>query len=210
VSLGGAGKSAVLGYTMPFWTALFAWPFLGERITRTRWIALALAAVGLAFVVAPLDPHAFVADGLAIAAGISWAASAVYAKRLRAAHDVELLSLTAWQLLWGTLPLVVLMLVIPTPIRWTGSFIAAMAFMSIGGGALGWFLWMFILSRLPAGVAGIASLATPVVGVAAAALQLHEIPPPAQMAGMALIVVALVVNARSAAPPSETEAPEPP
>ncbi len=197
VSIGGAGKSAVLGYTMPFWTALLAWPFLGERITRIRWIALALAAVGLAFVVAPLDPHAFVADALAVAAGISWAASAVYAKRLRARFDVELLSLTAWQLLWGTLPLVVLMFAVPTPIHWTASFVATMAFMSIGGGALGWFLWMFILSSLPAGVAGIASLATPVVGVLAAALQLHEIPPPTQLAGMALIVVALVVNARS-------------
>jgi drug/metabolite transporter (DMT)-like permease len=84
--------------------------------------------------------------------------------------------LTAWQLLWGTIPLVVLTLLLPAPIHWNASFIAAMAFMSVGGGALGWFLWMFILSRLPAGVAGIASLATPVVGVSAAAIQLREIP----------------------------------
>src|SRR5579884_4444269 len=76
VAIGGAGKSAILGYTMPFWTALLAWPFLGERITRLRWVALALAAAGLALVVAPLDRHTFVSDGLAVAAGISWAASA--------------------------------------------------------------------------------------------------------------------------------------
>ena len=50
---------------------------------------------------------------------------------------------------------------------------------------------------MPAGVAGIASLATPVVGVLSAAIQLHEIPPPAELAGMGLIVIALVVNARS-------------
>lgn len=197
VSQAGAGKSAVLGYTMPFWTALLAWPFLGERIAGLRWTALALAAAGLAFVVAPLDAHALVSDGCAVVAGISWGASAVWAKRLRKRYDVELLSLTAWQLLWGTLPLVVLMLAFPGPIRWTGSFVAAMAFISIGGGALGWFLWMFILSRLPAGVAGIASLATPVVGVLAAALQLHEIPSHGQLIGMTLIVVALVVNFRS-------------
>ena len=198
VSMGGAGKSAVLGYTMPFWTALLAWPFLGERITRIRWLALGLAAPHGAWLVGLL------ADGFAIVAGISWGASAVYAKRLRQRHDVELLSLTAWQLMWGTLPLIVLMFAFPSPIRWTGSFIAAMAFMSVGGGALGWFLWMFILSRLPAGVAGIASLATPVVGVLAAAIQLHEIPSPAQLAGMTLIVIALVVNARPAAPDAET------
>ena len=89
------------------------------------------------------------------------------------------------------------MLIFPAPIHWTGPFIAAMAFMSIGGGALGWFLWMFILSRLQAGVAGIASLATPVVGVLSATIQLHEIPSTSELIGMVLIVVALVVNAIS-------------
>lgn len=195
VAQAGAGKSAVLGYTMPFWAALLAWPFLGERIRGVRWVALGLAAAGLAFVVAPLDARSFSADGLAVLAGVSWGASAVYAKRLRKRHDVELLSLTTWQMLWGTIPLVVLMLAIGGPVHWTASFVAAMAFMSVAGAALGWFLWMFILSRLPAGVAGIASLATPVVGVLSAAIQLHEIPSRNELIGMVIIVAALVVNA---------------
>jgi len=125
VAQAGAGKSAVLGYTMPFWAALLAWPFLGERITGIRWVALALAAVGLAFVVAPLSARSFAADGLAVLAGLSWGASAVYAKRLRSRYDVELISLTTWQMLWGTIPLVVLMLAVGGPVRWTGSFVAS-------------------------------------------------------------------------------------
>ena len=137
VAQAGAGKSAVLGYTMPFWAALLAWPFLGERIAGLRWVALALAAAGLAFVVVPLNAGSFAADGLAVLAGVSWGASAVYAKRLRQRYDVELLSLTTWQMLWGTIPLVVLMLAIGGPVRWTASFVAAMAFMSVGGAALG-------------------------------------------------------------------------
>ncbi|HEY4440401.1 MAG TPA: DMT family transporter [Candidatus Elarobacter sp.] len=201
VAQAGAGKSAVLGYTMPFWTALLAWPLLGERMAGMRWAALALAAIGLGFVVAPLDPHSFRSDGLAVLAGISWGASAVYAKLLRAKYDVELLSLTTWQLLYGTIPLVVLSAIFWGPVHVTGSFVAAMAFISIGGAALGWFLWMFILSRLPAGVAGIASLATPVVGVLAAAIQLREIPSVTELTGMVLIVVALVVNSVSTPPP---------
>ncbi len=209
VSQAGAGKSAVLGYTMPFWTALLAWPFLGERIAGLRWVALALAAIGLGFVVAPLDPHSFRADGLAVAAGFSWGASAVYAKRLRARYAVELLSLTTWQLLYGTIPLVALMLLFPAPVHVTGPFVAAMAFISIGGAALGWFLWMFILSRLPAGVAGIASLATPVIGVLSAAIQLHEIPSATELTGMVLIVVALVVNSLSIPPSGAVVPPDP-
>jgi drug/metabolite transporter (DMT)-like permease len=36
VSTGGAGKVAVLAYTMPFWIVLFAWPLLGEKIAGAR------------------------------------------------------------------------------------------------------------------------------------------------------------------------------
>jgi drug/metabolite transporter (DMT)-like permease len=194
VAIGGAGKVAVLAYTMPFWVALLAWPFLGERINGLRWVALALAAAGLVFVLTPLNGGTWLADAFAIVAGISWAASVVYAKRMRAKYRVELLSLTAWQLLWGTVPLVVVMLAVPGHVHWTTSFVLAMAYMSVLGGALAWLLWMFIISRLPAAVAGIASLATPVVGVIAAAIQLHEIPSTTELIGMVLIVAALIVN----------------
>ena len=196
VSMAGAGKTAVLAYTMPFWVAILAWPFLGERIAGLRWVALGLAAVGLAFVVAPLDLRSLPADAFAVIAGLSWGASSVWAKRLRARHDVELLSLTAWQLLWGAIPMIVLMFAVPGQyVHWTPAFVVAMAFMSVLGGALAWLLWLFILSRLPAGVAGIASLATPVVGVVAAAIQLHEIPSATEVIGMACIMVALALNA---------------
>jgi drug/metabolite transporter (DMT)-like permease len=47
-------------------------------------------------------------------------------------------------------------------------------------------------------VAGLASLATPVVGVTAAAIQLHEIPSRTELLGMTLIVAALGLNAVSA------------
>jgi len=198
VAMSGAGKVAVLAYTMPFWVAILAWPFLGERISARRWLALGVAVAGLALVVAPLPRGAVVADAFAIAAGLSWAASAVWAKRLRARHDVDLLALTAWQLLWGAIPLVVVMLAVPERIEWTPAFVAAMAFITIAGASFAWFLWLFILSRLPAGVAGLASLATPVVGVTAAAIQLHEIPTRTELLGMALIVAALGLNAASA------------
>jgi drug/metabolite transporter (DMT)-like permease len=195
VSFASAGKAAVLGYTMPFWVVLLAWPVLGERITGARWAAFALAACGLVFVVFPLGAATVEADALAVGAGLVWAASAVWMKRLRAHHEVDLLSLTAWQMLWGTIPLLVLTALVPQHVRWTTSFVASMLFLGILGAGLAWFLWMFILSRLPAGVAGIASLATPVVGVVLSAIQLHEIPSATELIGMVLILGALVVNA---------------
>ncbi len=41
-----AGEAAVIAYTMPVWTALLAWPLLGERMTLTRVIALVMAFAG--------------------------------------------------------------------------------------------------------------------------------------------------------------------
>ena len=44
VAGGGAGRAAVLVFTMPFWTMLLAWPVLGERVRGMQWLAVALRA----------------------------------------------------------------------------------------------------------------------------------------------------------------------
>ncbi len=54
-------------------------------------------------------------------------------------------------------------------------------------------LWLFGLRRLSAGAAGIATLATPVIGVTAAWVQLGERPSAGEAAGMALIIGALTI-----------------
>src|SRR5499427_3706874 len=43
-----ASEAVVIAYTMPVWTALLAWPLLGERLTLLRVTALVMAFAGLA------------------------------------------------------------------------------------------------------------------------------------------------------------------
>jgi drug/metabolite transporter (DMT)-like permease len=192
---GGAGKTAILVYTMPFWIVLMAWPLLHERVSRSAWIALALAAAGLALVLAPLDLAAgLTSKALAVGSAIVWAASAVYGKLLRAKHTVDLLALVAWQMLYGTVPLLAALAFVHGHVNPTPGFLLAVAYIAIPGTALAWLLWMFILSRLPAGVAGVASLLTPVIGVLSAWLQLGERPGALELVGIACIVAALLVN----------------
>lgn len=195
VSLGGAGKIALLAYTMPFWLALLAWRFLGERPGRGTWVALGLAAAGLGLVVTPLGSRSLLANALAVAAGLVWAASAAWVVRVMARERVDLLSLTTWQMVWGALALGLVAAVVPVQVRWTPSFVGAIAFLGIGATALGWALWLLVLARLPAGVAGLGSLAVPVVSLLLAAALLGEIPPPRELAGIACIVAALAVQA---------------
>lgn len=192
---GGAGKTAVLAYTMPFWVLLLAWPFLGERLRGRQWLAVALAVGGLLFI---LEPWALAGTPLsallAIAGGLAWGAGAVVAKRLRRRGPVDLLSLTAWQMLLGTLVMVVVAWQVPAePVRVTAYFIGALAYNAVLATALAWLLWLFVLDRLPAGTAGLSTLAVPTVGVLAAWAELGERPSAAEFAGMALIVVALGV-----------------
>jgi drug/metabolite transporter (DMT)-like permease len=209
IATGGAGRTAVLFYTMPFWIVLLAWPILHERVTRNGFIALALAAVGLACVVSPLDvTRGLLSKGLSIVGAVIWAASSVYAKLVNARDGTDLLALTAWQMFFGSLPLVVVAALVPVHhVVLTPAFLLAIAYIAIPATGLAWLLWMFLLDRLPAGIVGVASLLTPVVGVLAAWLQLGERPGTLELFGMACIVAALVINLIPASAPAVRGAP---
>jgi drug/metabolite transporter (DMT)-like permease len=101
---------------MPFWLLLLAWPLLHERLRGLQWLAVAVAAGGLVFILEPWRHYGtLVSHLLAIAAGLSWAASSVVVKKLRRNTDVDLLSLTTWQMLLGALVLIVIAVLVPAP-----------------------------------------------------------------------------------------------
>jgi drug/metabolite transporter (DMT)-like permease len=54
-------------------------------------------------------------------------------------------------------------------------------------------LWYYILHKLPAGIASLGTLATPVIGVILASIQLGERPSLWEGLGMVLIVAALTL-----------------
>jgi drug/metabolite transporter (DMT)-like permease len=191
---GGAGKTSVLVYTMPFWLLLMAWIVLGERLHDLQWVAVGAAFCGLILILAPWHLQGGLSSFLAVAGGFCWAASAVVAKVLRQHHEVDLLSLTAWQMLLGSIPLILIAALTADrgPV-WSGTFIWALAFNVILANAVGWVLWLYFLHKLPAGRAGIGSLAAPVIGVLAAWIQLGERPGPSEAVGMALVVGALIL-----------------
>ena len=198
---GGAARTSILTYTMPFWLVLMAWVVLGERLKRLQWFAVGLAAGGLLLILSPWRLQGVFSSLLAVGAGVCWAASAVVAKLLQRRQSVDLLSLTAWQMLLGSVPLVVIALATWSgPPVWSPTFIWALAYNVVLANALAWFLWLYALRVLSAGRAGIGTLAIPVIGVAAAALQLGERVSPLEAAGMALIVGALAAGAFLAPP----------
>lgn len=191
---GGAGKTAVLVYTMPFWLLVMAWVWLGERVRGSQWEALAAALVGIILIFAPWEGRGgFWSETLAVLAGVSWAASVIVVKKMQQRERMSLLQLTTWQMFFGGLGLAVIAFAVPEgPVTWSPSFIAALLFNVIPCNAIAWLLWLYVVDRLSAGAAGMGSLAIPVVGVLSAWLQLGEVPGPAEGAGMVLICLALL------------------
>jgi drug/metabolite transporter (DMT)-like permease len=192
---GGAGKTSVLAYTMPFWTLVLAWPALGERLARRQMLAAGIALAGLVLVIEPWQLGGKLTSSLlALGAGISWAASAVLAKWLRARRRIDLLSLTAWQMLVGATVLTAVAVALPAPpVRWTAEFVLMLLYNIVPATAGAWLAWLYLLHRLSASAAGLSVLAVPVVGVLSSRLQLGEQPDAVEMGGMLLIAAGLVM-----------------
>ncbi len=190
---GGAGKTAVLVYTMPFWAILLAGPLLGERLKGMQFLAVFLAFLGLVLILAPWTLRATLLSNLfATLGGVSWAGSVIVAKKLGKRKDVQLLSLTAWQMLFGAIPLVAVAGIVPSrPVEWSGYLVFALLYAGVLATVLGWLFWLYVLNHLPAGTASINSLAIPVVAVLCAWAELGERPSATDLAGMLTIAVAL-------------------
>jgi len=193
---GGAGKTAVLVYTMPVWLMLLAWPVLGEKIRGVQWFAVLFALGGLGLVIQPWKLQSTpIGAALALCAALAWAVSGVWAKRLRRAVTIDLLALTGWQLVLGSIPLIVVALLMSEePVKWHPVFVGALAYNIGPATALAWLLWLYALHKLPAAIAGIGTLMTPLVGVLSAWLQLGEEPQGWEKWGILLILLGLGIT----------------
>ncbi len=192
---GGPGKTAVLIFTMPIWTLLMAWPLLGERVRGKQWLAAASTLIGLLLIIEPWDMHSSLfSKFLGLMAALCWATGTILIKRLRSTTPVDLLTLTAWQMILGAVPLVVLSLVVTErPTDWTLSYMGILAFMSIGSTAMCWWLWIYILDRVPAWEASLSVLGTPVVAILSSRLTFGEEFKTSEVAGILLIGTGLAL-----------------
>jgi drug/metabolite transporter (DMT)-like permease len=192
---GGAGRTALLAYTMPFWVVLLGWALYAERPSARLWAGLGIAAAGLVLVLEPwLGLGGAKSSLLALGGGLAWACGVVWTKRLFQRAGVGALSLTAWQMAIGTLGVVVVALLVPErPIEWTGWFIAALVYNAVLASGLAWLLWSLVVERLPANIAGLSSLVIPIAGIGLAWWLLGERPSATEAAGIVLIAAALAL-----------------
>jgi drug/metabolite transporter (DMT)-like permease len=187
-------RVAIMVYTMPIWAAMIALFVLGERMTRTRTLALSLCVAGMAVLIAPLmGQRTLYGLLLALGASIGWAAGTVYIKWARL--EGEPMALTIWQLVFGLVVIAVCL-----PVFEGGLHLNAGAWSMFGliysgivASGLCYFLWFTIVRILPASEASLGVLASPVVGVVTAMIVLGERPTLYDGIGFALMLSASAI-----------------
>lgn len=173
-----ASEAAVLGISIPVWVAFLAWPILGERLSLLRALSLLVALAGIAVLIGGngFDASVEKLPGImcALAGAVCVALGTVLTKHFPLAMPP--LSLAAWQIGLGCLPIALIGLAVEQPQLAALSSIgwASMIYITLIQFCVCYVCWFAALERLPAATASIGTLLVPVVGVVAAALMLHE------------------------------------
>lgn len=164
---GGAGRTSVLVFTMPFWTILIAWPVLHERLRGAQWLAVGFAFAGLTLVVEPWNWQGALAPKLwAVLSGFGWAAGTVSIKYFQREKSYDMLNFMAWQMGLGVLPILLIPLAYPvTTTDWGAQYAVLLFYTGAVSTAMGFLLWIAILRFLPAGTASLNMLAIPVIAL---------------------------------------------
>jgi drug/metabolite transporter (DMT)-like permease len=201
-----SGQSAVLGFTMPLWSALISWAVLGERLGKRLVLAVALGAASVTLLMVPsfaTYAEAPLGFALGLLAGVGWAIGTLILKRGKV--DVPATVLTGWQLLISAVPTAMGALALGDGHWFIPSWqsFAVIAYIALVPMALGNVCWFAIVGMLPANVAGLSAVMVPVVAMVSGAWVHGEPLGSSQWLAMACCVGALwlaLVRPATAAP----------
>lgn len=195
-----AGVAALIVSLQPIVTAALAGPLLGERMTRTQWLGLALGLAGSALVLArKLDGGVGDLTGAALCAValVAISVATLYRKRFEAGGSVA--ADTTVQYLAALALVAPFALMETEPVRWTPDFVFALGWLVLvlSLGAVGLLMWL--LARGAASeVASLFFLVPPVTALMAWAL-FGEVMGPLALAGMGIAVLGVALTMRGGA-----------
>ena len=209
-----AGRSAILGYTMPVWAVVFGLFFFDERPQPRQWVGVAAAFVGTLLLLSSAFTElagAPLGTLLILTAAACWG----YGTNLMRRHLTALptLTLTFWMLavtLAAMLPLTIAFehhrWRAPTALEWFSivyNMVLAIAFCHV--------VWSMLARNLPPAASGLSVMMIPVLGVFSSMAVLGERPYWQDYAALVLILGALatvVLGPRPARPDASAATPD--
>ena len=197
----GAGIASVLGNTGPLLVVVLAAIFLGEPVTRAKGASLVLGLAGVSLIAYPAitDTSRRGALGaiLPLVAAAGTAVQSVIVKRLEIRE--ALLSVTAWQLVLGGLPLLLVSTVVErgTVVVWSGTFVSLFLFLSLVGTSAATALWFWLVQDGDIGRLTLQLFLVPVFGLVLAMALFRETIGALEAAGIAIVVLGIGVIIRT-------------
>jgi drug/metabolite transporter (DMT)-like permease len=191
-----AGRTAILAYTMPIWSVLFAFAVLHERLSKRKVAGMALGMAGMVLLLGD-DIRNFqrtpMAALLILGAAMAWAFGTVLLRKWKV--PVPQNTLSGWMMLLGCVPLVALAPLfatgpLPSP---TPAALFAILYNIFLAGTLAHWAWFTLARTLPVAVSSMSSLPVPIAGVFAGMIVLGERPGPSEWAALALVVAAMIL-----------------
>jgi DME family drug/metabolite transporter len=196
----GVAVASVLLYTAPAWVTLISWRFLGERIGRRQWVALALAFAGCALVAGIYDLNQVRLNGpgvlFGLASGLTYALYSVFVKagvRKHSPWTVLVYGMVAGSVvlfLVQDLNAVAQALRSPAVVAW---LMAIALIPSLGSGLA----FATGLRLVPVSSASVVANVEPMVATILAYLIFGEVMAPWQMLGGVLIIAGAVISSQS-------------
>lgn len=190
-----SGRAAILGYTMPVFSAVIGALWFGQRLAPRAWAGVAAAALGVLLLlwheITALSGRP-VGVAMMLLAASTWA---IGTQLMRRTHiPAPTLAISFWMTLATTLWMTLLSLLFeradwaaPNPAQW-----AAIVYNAIGVFAFAQVVWLMLARDLPPIASTLSVMFIPVLGVFSGAWWLGEVLHWQDWAAVALVVVAIL------------------
>ncbi len=193
------GLASLVVQTQVFFTIGLAMSVSGERVQKFQWVALALAATGIAVIGAHTDADTtWVGLALALLAALGWSLGNMVGRQ---AGQVNMLAYVVWASGFSVPPLLLLSwLTEGWPAMQAGVQNAdgftwlAVAWQAWGNTLFGYAAWGWLLARHAASTITPMALLVPVFGMGASAWLLAEPLPAWKLSAAALVMTGLTLN----------------
>jgi drug/metabolite transporter (DMT)-like permease len=192
-----AGRAAILGFTMPVWSALIGAVFYREPLDRRTVVGVACAIAGIALLLGA-DWSALSGRPLGVllmlVAAVAWAWGTHLFRRVELA--IETTVVTFWMMLVGCPVLFAASALgeaagwrVPRGVEWWPILYNGFVVLAIGN-----LIWFSIARSVAPTIAGLSALAIPVVGVFAGMAVLGETPTWRDFGALILIGAAVAIG----------------
>jgi drug/metabolite transporter (DMT)-like permease len=192
-----AGRSSLLAYTTPLWVMPAATLFFNEEAGYLRWLGFLLGIGGLIMLLSPWEmdwsnTNVLFGSAMLLLASLGWAISMLCARYMQWTKSP--LELIPWQLLIGTIP-ILLFAWVKEPaisIEWNSALILSLVYTGVLVTGLSYWSGVVINKEISTIVVSLGFLVVPIFSLVVSAFFMHEVINLSTAAAMVFILLGLI------------------